>query len=109
VSQYCGARDGCQGPVGESIKGDKGDKGDTGEKGDQGEPGPGPTPEQIQAAVANYCETEGCSGSTTITLQNCEPESGMVVTGISSSGDPEIGYTLTCTKEAQQSVPGGIQ
>jgi hypothetical protein len=43
-----------------SRRGAKGDTGDTGAKGDTGQRGPGPSDEQVDAAVARYCSTNVC-------------------------------------------------
>lgn len=101
VAQYCNDRGQCQGPQGtQGTEGAAGKDGDTGPAGPEGPAGPSPTAEQVLTAVTEFCGGGGCSGTTTLILDNCTPEAGMKVTGLESSGSPEDGYTLTCTKSA---------
>lgn len=64
VAAYCNANGECQGPAG-----DDGKQGETGKDGEdstvpgpKGDTGPGPTQEQINAAVSSYCGSHSCTG-----------------------------------------------
>ena len=67
VARYCNG-DNCTGPKGDQgepgddATGEAGEKGDKGDAGEPGAQGPGPTDEQIAAAVATYCEGGNCKG-----------------------------------------------
>lgn len=95
VATYCNANGKCEGPTGQSGQaGQAGSEGATGPTGATGAQGPGPTGDQIAAAVANFCANGNCDG----------PKGDKGDTGSLGSGP----YDVTCPTGSTDIITGAI-
>lgn len=109
VARYCNGNN-CTGPKGdpgEDATGEPGEPGQPGAPGAQGEQGPGPSDEQIAAAVDTYCAGGNCTGpkgdpgSQGPAGDDAFPFSFVVVVPGSTPAQEDRRYKYTCSTQAQ--------
>lgn len=115
VAAYCNNRGECAGPAGDNgtpgadgsngsdgSDGSDGADGNTGPPGPQGPQGPGPTPEQIAAAVSDYCADGRCRGP-----EGPRGQTGVGIAQLACDSVTPLELTVTYTDGTQQTLSCG--
>lgn len=120
VTLYCDQNGQCRGPVGgDGSPGSPGATGAPGENatGAPGPQGPPPTDDQIQSAVATYCDNhdncqgpkgdDGKPGVVAVDSSACDPQDGQVVASVDATYDADTQkIVLACTYANAVTLPG---